>query len=120
MSVEPARKRVALSLKKLAEDPWESIEERYEVGQMVQGVVTNVLSFGAFACIEDGVEGLIHISELAEGSFLHPRNVVTEGDTVGVRIIGIDAANRRLALSMRQAHPADASQTPGGPSPADE
>jgi small subunit ribosomal protein S1 len=103
MSVEPERKRVALSLKKLSQDPWEDMEERYQVGQIVQGVVTNVLTFGAFARIEDGIEGLIHISELAEGGTLHPRNVVAEGDRVTVRIISIDAPNRRLALSVRQA-----------------
>lgn len=106
MAVEPERKRVALSLKKLTSDPWENISERYHIGQIVQGTVTNVLSFGAFACIEDGVEGLIHISELAEGNFLHPRNVITEGDTVTVRVISIDSASRRLALSLRQIHKA--------------
>lgn len=120
MSVEPERKRVALSLKKLRQDPWENVEERYQVGQIVRGVVTNVLSFGAFARIEDGVEGLIHISELAEGSFLHPRNVVRDGDTVTVRIINIDAANRRLALSLRQARQADDGHRVEGLAPASE
>ncbi|MDI7276889.1 MAG: S1 RNA-binding domain-containing protein [Anaerolineae bacterium] len=104
MSVEPERKRVALSLKKLTRDPWESVQERYRIGQVVQGIVTNVLSFGAFARIEDGVEGLIHISELAEGNLPHPRDVIAEGDRVTVRVISIDPANRRLGLSLRQTH----------------
>ena len=117
MSVEPERKRVALSLKKLKQDPWENISERYQVGQIVEGVVTNVLSFGAFARLEDGVEGLIHVSELAEGSFLHPREVVSDGDTVTVRIINIDAANRRLALSLRQAAQADGGHRVEGSAP---
>jgi len=114
MAVEPERKRVALSLKKLTPDPWTNIEERYHVGQVVRGVVTNVLSFGAFARIEDGIEGLIHISELAEGNFLDPRNVITEGDVVTVRVLSFDPANRRLALSMRQARPTDP-DTPAKP-----
>lgn len=115
MAVEPERKRVALSLKKLTPDPWETVEERYHVGQLVQGVVTNILNFGAFACIEDGVEGLIHISELGESSLSHPRDLVAPGDPVAVRIIGIDATSRRLALSARLAH-----QTDEGPAQAGE
>ncbi len=118
MSVEPTRKRVALSLKRLMADPWEAIAQRYTPGMIVQGVVTNVLSFGAFARIEDGVEGLIHISELAEGSFLHPRNVINEGDTVTVRVMSIDSATRRLALSLRQARKADEPEHANGSAPA--
>lgn len=72
------------------------------MGQLVQGTITNVVSFGAFARIEEGVEGLIHISELAEGNFLHPRNVVKEGDVVTARILNIDSANHRLGLSLRR------------------
>lgn len=103
LGVDREQKRVALSLKRLQPDPWSMVEERYKVGQVVQGVITNVVSFGAFARIEDNLEGLIHISELAEGNFLHPRNVVKEGDVVNVRILHIDSARRRLGLSLRQA-----------------
>ena len=102
MSVEPERKRVALSIKKLRPDPWQDIGARYAIGQTVQATITNVLSFGAFAHIEDGVEGLIHVSELGEGGSLHPRNIVAEGDSVTVTILGIDSAGRRLALSLRR------------------
>ena len=104
MSVEPERKRVALSVKKLRQDPWENITHRYRIGQIVEVVITNVVSFGAFARVEEGVEGLIHVSELAEGNFLHPRNVIGEGEAVTARVIGIDCSNRRLALSLRQLH----------------
>jgi len=93
--------RVALSLKRLQADPWETVHLRYSVGQFVTGVITNVVDFGAFACIEEGLEGLIHISELAEGHFLHPRNVVNEGDAVRARILSIDGPARRLGLSLR-------------------
>ena len=103
LGVDRERQRIALSLKRLQPDPWSLVEERYEVGQLIQGTITNVVSFGAFARIEEGLEGLIHISELAEGDFLHPRNVVKEGDRVTVRILDIDSGGHRLRLSLRQA-----------------
>jgi len=102
MSVDPAQNRVALSIKRLAPDPWASVEQRYQIGQVLEGVVTSVVNFGAFVRLEEGLEGLIHISELAEGSFLHPRNVVREGQAVRVCILNIDGGHRRLGLSLRQ------------------
>lgn len=102
MDVDKEQRRVGLSLKRLTPDPWTDVEQRYQIGQLVQGVVTNVVSFGAFVRLEEGLEGLIHISELAEGSFLHPRNVVQEDATVTARVISIDSNNRRLALSLRR------------------
>lgn len=103
MDVDRPNRKIALSLKRMTPDPWNRVEERYHVGQLVDGVVTNVVGFGAFVRLEEGLEGLIHISELAEGSFLHPRNVVQEDATVTVRVLSIDPDNRRLALSLR--HP---------------
>ncbi len=103
LNVDRERGRVGLSLKRVRPDPWRTVEERYQVGQIVQGIITNVVEFGAFAQVEDGVEGLIHLSELAEGQFMHPRNVVQEGMTVRLRVIYVDAARRRLGLSLRQA-----------------
>jgi small subunit ribosomal protein S1 len=91
-------------LKRLLPDPWQTVEERYRIGQLIEGVVTNVVNFGAFTRIEEGLEGLIHVSELAEGSFLHPRNVVQEGDTVVARVLSLDSRRRRMALSLRQVH----------------
>jgi small subunit ribosomal protein S1 len=102
LNVDRERHRVGLSLKRLRPNPWSSVEENYQVGQLVAGRVTNVVDFGAFVRIEEGLEGLIHVSELAEGSFLHPRNVVQEGEEVTVRIIRIDSHNHRLGLSIRQ------------------
>jgi small subunit ribosomal protein S1 len=93
--------RIALSLKRLRPDPWLSVEERYRPGQMVEGVISSVVNFGAFAVLEEGLEGLIHISELAEGTFLHPRNVVNKGDRVRARVLNVDGRHRRLALSLR-------------------
>ena len=103
LSIDPDQGRVALSLKRLRPDPWATVEQRYQVGQIVQGTVTTVVNFGAFVCVEDGLEGLVHISELADATVLHPRNVLCEGEQVHARIVNIDGAGRRLALSLRQA-----------------
>jgi len=102
IGVNPDQKRVALSLKRLSPDPWATAEERYRVGQLIEGEVTNVVSFGAFVRVEDGLEGLIHVSELAEGTFLHPRNVVHEGDVVVAYVLNIDSHQRRMGLSLRR------------------
>jgi small subunit ribosomal protein S1 len=101
LEVDRDASRIALSLKRLRPDPWETVNTRYYIGQMVEGTVTNVVDFGAFACIEEGLEGLIHVSELAEGHFLHPRNVVSEGQQVVARVLSIDSGARRLGLSLR-------------------
>lgn len=102
LSIDRDQARVALSLKRCRPDPWKTVGERYVVGQVVSGTITNVVNFGAFISVEDGLEGLIHVSELAEGHFLHPRNVVEEGETVRARILHIDPPNRRLSLSLRE------------------
>lgn len=102
LSIDQAQGRVALSLKELMPDPWKDVEQKYQIGDIVEGDVTNVVRFGAFVGIDEGLEGLIHISELGEGSFLHPRSVIHEGERVKVRIIHIDATDRRLGLSLRQ------------------
>lgn len=102
IDVQPSQSRVSLSLKRLQPDPWTLVDQRYHIGQIVEGEVTNVVSFGAFVRVEDGLEGLIHISELAEGNFLHPRNVVQEGERVRARVIRIDSTTHRLGLSLRQ------------------
>ncbi len=104
LSIDRDQARVALSLKRCRPDPWKTVGERYAVGQEVSGTITNVVNFGAFISVEDGLEGLIHVSELAEGHFLHPRNVVSEGERVHARILHIDPTNRRLSLSLRSAN----------------
>jgi small subunit ribosomal protein S1 len=113
LGVNPDEGRVALSLKRLRPNPWREIDSRYQVGQLLDGTVTNVVSFGAFVRIEEGVEGLIHISELAEGNFFHPRNVVRERDVVRVRVLNVDPVKQRLGLSLRQAHDAQHRQVEG-------
>jgi small subunit ribosomal protein S1 len=107
LGVRPEEKRVALSLKRLRPDPWAQVESSFQVGQIIEGTVTNVVSFGAFVRVAEGVEGLIHISELAEGNFLHPRNVVRESDVVRVRVLNVDTQHHRLGLSLRQVRDTD-------------
>jgi small subunit ribosomal protein S1 len=102
INVDRNRGRVGLSLKRLQPDPWQFVEERYHVGQIVDGVVTHVVDFGAFARVEEGLEGLIHVSELADGGVSHPRDVIGEGDAVRALIINVDGERRRMGLSLRQ------------------
>ncbi len=101
IQIDEGEERIALSLKRLKRNPWQNIGERYAVGDLVRGPVSNIVSFGAFIKIEDELEGLVHISELAEGAFLHPRDVVKKGEIVTARVIHVDGQGKRLALSMR-------------------
>jgi small subunit ribosomal protein S1 len=102
LNVDQDKERVALSLKRLRPNPWQDIESRYQPGQIVEGVVSKVVSFGAFVLLEDELEGLIHISELAEGTFFHPRNIVQHGDSVVAEVVEVDGEAKRLALSLRR------------------
>jgi small subunit ribosomal protein S1 len=102
LGVNPAEGRVALSLKRLRPNPWSEVDSRYRVGQVVDGVVTGVVSFGAFVRVEEGLEGLIHVSEMAEPDLTDPRSVVREGQQVRVRVLNIDTHKQRLGLSLRQ------------------
>ncbi len=101
MDVDREQKRIACSLKRLVPNPWAQIAEKLRPGDWIDGVVTNIVSFGAFVRVAEGVEGLIHISELAEGSFLHPHDVVREGQSVHARVITVDPRRQRIGLSLR-------------------
>jgi small subunit ribosomal protein S1 len=118
ISVDRDQGRVALSLKRLQPDPWVTVPERYVPGQWVPCKITHVTNFGAFAALEEGVEGLIHISELADGPFSHPRNIVTEGEEVTARVISVESQSRRLALSLRRLHEEPISESSPGLQPA--
>ncbi len=100
LSVDKEKKKIALSIKRAEVDPWTTVEQRYQPGQLVTGVVTKIAPFGAFARIEDGIEGLIHHSELTPGT--DPKSVLHEGAQLQLRILRIDAERRRLGLSLRQ------------------
>jgi len=109
LSIDPQTKKIALSLKKAQPDPWTLVEERYKVGDVVEGTITKLAKFGAFARIDDGIEGLIHLSELADHpverahAVEKPHDVVSEGQQVKLRVIAINSQRRRLGLSLRQA-----------------
>lgn len=103
MNVDEDRKRIGLSLRRLSPEPWSVVADRYVVGQVVTATVTRLAAFGAFAKIDDSIEGLIHISEMADYRINHPKEIVQEGDVVSVRVIRIDPQHRRIGLSLRQA-----------------
>jgi len=105
LSVDKEKKKIALSIKRAEVDPWTTVEQRYTPGQVVTGVVTKIAPFGAFARIEDGIEGLIHLSELTPG--VDPKTIHHEGAQLQLRILRIDAERRRLGLSLRQADELD-------------
>jgi small subunit ribosomal protein S1 len=102
MSLDEENKRIGLSLKRLQPEPWAAVEDKYELGKLVEGEVTNVVEFGAFARIEEGIEGLIHVSELTDEPLSHPRDIVRRGDQLLLRIIRIDLRRRRLGLSLKR------------------
>ncbi len=104
LNVDQERQRVGLSIKRLQPDPWDSVEERYQEGQLVEGVITNLAKWGAFASIvgDESIEGLIHISELDDGPVVHPRDVIQPGQVVTLRVIELDATHHRLSLSLKQ------------------
>jgi small subunit ribosomal protein S1 len=101
LSIDHERKRIALSIKRTQSEPWTRAGERYQLGQIVEGTITQLASFGAFARIEDGIEGLVHISEMGDERIQHPKEIVAEGDVVQARIIRIDPARKRMGLSLR-------------------
>jgi len=102
ISIDRDKKRIGLSIRQLLEDPWAQRVGKYQVGQLVEGNITRLTKFGAFARLEDDLEGLIHISEISDKRIEHPREVLHEGDVVTLRVIKIDAENHRIGLSLRR------------------
>lgn len=101
LQVDQEKSRVALSVKRLLPNPWETVHTRYQIGQVTKAIITNIVSFGVFARLEDGLDGLIHISEL--GNKVTPHNIremLSEGDEVDVCILHIDSNRQRLGLSL--------------------
>jgi len=102
ISIDRERKRIGLSLRQLKDDPWDQHVEAYQVGQLVEGKITRLTKFGAFAQIDENLEGLIHISELSERRVEHPKEVLSVDDIITLRIIKIDTNRRRIGLSLRK------------------
>lgn len=107
LDIDRDRQRISLGLKQTQADPWQSVIESYQVNDVVEGRVTKVVTFGAFVEIHAGVEGLVHISELAAHHVENPREVVNQGDLLAVRVIEIDADRRRLSLSLKRVADSD-------------
>jgi small subunit ribosomal protein S1 len=103
VSVDQERRRIALGLKQLDDDPWANdIPNRYQPGQLVKGKVTKITNFGVFVGLEDGLEGLLHISELADHKVENPEDVVKVGDEIEVKILRVDADERKIGLSRKR------------------
>ncbi len=103
LRVDRDSQRIGLSIKRTQPDPWEGMEERYEIEQTVSGVVTHLVRFGAFVELEPGIEGLVHLSELADQEVQDPATVVTAGQSLRVMILNIDVGRHQMGLSLRRA-----------------
>ena len=103
LDVDLERERVSLSLKATQEDPWQQFARQHYVGEFIEGACTKLVPFGAFVKVEDGIEGLVHISELAEAHVEVPEQVIKVNEVVTVKIIDIDEVRRRISLSLKQA-----------------
>jgi small subunit ribosomal protein S1 len=103
LSVDQQRRRIALGLKQMADDPWTTdIPKRYKAGDVVKGAVTKITNFGVFVGLEDGLEGLLHISELSEDKIENAEEVVKVGDPLEVKILRVDTDERKIGLSKKR------------------
>ena len=103
LSVDQERRRIALGLKQMDDDPWaHDIPDKYQAGQVIQGAVTKITNFGVFVGLEDGLEGLLHISELADHKVENPEDVVSVGDQIEVKILRVDTDDRKIGLSRKR------------------
>jgi small subunit ribosomal protein S1 len=119
LDIDRDRQRISLGLKQTQEDPWQRVMDTYNLGDELEGTVTKVVTFGAFVEILDGVEGLVHISELAHHHVENPREVVNQGDKVRVKILEIDSERRRLSLSLKRVEDQVLPLREGAPPPDD-
>ncbi|MHB8793774.1 MAG: 30S ribosomal protein S1 [Thermoleophilia bacterium] len=120
LDIDRDRQRVSLGLKQTQEDPWASLVDAHQVGDIMTGAVTKLVSFGAFVQISEGIEGLVHISELASHHVEKPEEVVAVGDEIEVKVIEIDAQRRRLSLSIKRLHEEDEPEAEAAEEPAAE
>ena len=122
IDINHERGRISLSIRRLQPDPWHSTVADFNVGDIIDGTVTKLVNFGAFVRVRDGLEGLIHISELSHQRVVHPGDVVHEGQQLKLKIISLDSERHRLGLSLKQAEepPARPAPEPGTPAPASQ
>jgi small subunit ribosomal protein S1 len=103
IDINHERGRISLSIRRLQPDPWQESVAKYKIGDVIEGTVTKLVNFGAFVRVEEGLEGLIHISELSNQRVAHPGDVVKEGEVLKLKIISLDSERHRLGLSLKQA-----------------
>ena len=103
LSIDPAQQKISLGLKQIEPDPWIEVPNKYKIGSVVRGKVVNITSFGVFAQLEDDIEGLIHISELAEQRIEKPEDIVSVGQELSLKVIHLDPTERRIGLSLKAA-----------------
>jgi len=108
LGIDKANQRISLGLKQLAEDPWKSVEERFQIGQKVKGTVSKVASFGAFIALEGDLDGLVHISQISEERVAKVKDVLKPGQEIEARVIRLNKAERRIGLSIKAASYTDA------------
>jgi small subunit ribosomal protein S1 len=115
IDINHERGRISLSIRRLQPDPWQESVAKYKIGDVIEGTVTKLVNFGAFVRVEEGLEGLIHISELSNQRVAHPGDVVKEGEVLKLKIISLDSERHRLGLSLKQAE--DRPAASAGPAP---
>ena len=118
IDINHERGRISLSIRRLQPDPWQESVAKYKIGDVISGTVTKLVNFGAFVRVEEGLEGLIHISELSNQRVAHPGDVVKEGDTLNLKIISLDSERHRLGLSLKQAEERTSAEPAPAPAPA--
>ena len=119
LSVDQDRRRIALGLKQMADDPWATdIPGKYQPGQIVKGPVTKITNFGVFVGLENGLEGLLHISELADHKVENPEDVVKVGEVIEVKVLRVDAEERKIGLSRKRVEWAEEAEAEAAPPPA--
>ena len=104
LDVDPTQQRISLGMKQLAVDPWTDIDSFFKIGDVVQGTVTKITSFGAFVELKDGIDGLVHISQISEERIDKVKDILKPGQAVTARVIKIDREERRLGLSIKAAN----------------
>jgi small subunit ribosomal protein S1 len=106
LKLDRERGKISLGVKQTKPDPWTLAEQNYEIGSLVDGTVTHLTNFGAFVELEEGLEGLVHVSDLSWDKRIdHPREVVNVGDRVTVKVLGVDSAEKKMALGLKQTQP---------------
>jgi small subunit ribosomal protein S1 len=115
IDINHERGRISLSIRRLQPDPWQESVAKYQIGDVIEGTVTKLVNFGAFVRVEEGLEGLIHISELSSQRVAHPGDVVKEGEVLKLKIISLESDRHRLGLSLKQAE--DRPAAPGSAAP---